>query len=88
MAESLGSHQALLGPSSHVPQEGRHFFDIREIRGHLPEKPLATVSLCRLRLVLGLGHPALVCSWGKFTPHPSCALHLLSHPQLLLGGPR
>lgn len=65
MAESLGSHQALLGPSSHVPQEGRHFFDIREIRGqfcHPPEKPLATVSLCRLRLVLGLGHPALVCS--------------------------
>lgn len=42
MAESRGGHQALLGPSSQMPWEGRHFFDIRKMRGQFsypPEMP-------------------------------------------------
>lgn len=42
MAESRGGHQALLSPSSQMPWEGRHFFDIRKMRGqfsHPPEMP-------------------------------------------------
>lgn len=88
MAESLGSHRAPLGPSSPMPREGRHFFDIKKNEGPVlpsPEKPPATISLCSLRLVLRPGSPALVRSWGSFTPHPSCPLQPLSRPQLLVG---